>query len=174
MSSAIKELMVAELASKLRGMGHAVLVDFTGLSVPQADALRSALREQGMTILVVKNSLAIRALRRVELVDVAELVDGPTAFVYGGADPVVLSKTLFAWSRKERVLEVRGGMVEGRAVDAAGVAGLAALPPLAALRAQVVGAIAWPLSGFAGALQGILRSFVGVVKAIAEKTEEQN
>jgi len=172
MPSTIKEMMVAELAAKFREMNHAILVDFTGLTAPQADELRATLGQGGAGLVVVKNSLAVRALHQLELPDLAKLVDGPTAFVHGGDDPVALSKALVEWGRGATPLDVRGGMVDGQAVDAAAVAELAALPPLEMLRAQVVGAIASPLSGLAGALQGILRSFVGVVKAIAEKEDQ--
>jgi large subunit ribosomal protein L10 len=172
MPSTIKELMVAELAAELREMSHAILVDFTGLTAPQADELRATLGEHGASLVVVKNSLAVRALRELGLLDVAEMINGPTAFVRGGDDAVTLSKMLVEWGRGRAPLGVRGGVMDGRAVDATAVAELAALPPLQVLRARVVGAIASPLSGFAGALQGILRSFVGVVKAIAEKEDQ--
>jgi large subunit ribosomal protein L10 len=171
MPSAINQLVVAELAKRFHAMPNAILVDFTGLNAPQADELRAGLGRQGAGMMVVKNSLAILALRQLELLEVAELVDGPTAFVYGD-DPVALCKTLQEWGRKVHGLKARGGLVAGRAVDASGVAALAALPPLQVLRAQLVGAIGAPLSGFVGVLQGVLRNFVGAVKAVAEKKEQ--
>jgi large subunit ribosomal protein L10 len=171
MPSAIKELMVAELTSRLRTMPNAILVDFTGLTAPQADGLRDRLREQGGGMFVVKNSLAVRALCALDCHEAAQLVTGPTALVYGD-DPVLLSKTLRDWGRKEHKLTMRGAIAEGKALDSAAVEALAALPPLEVLRAQVVGAIASPLSAFAGALAGILRNLVGVLKAVADKEPE--
>ena len=171
MPSTINHLMVAELATRFRGMPSAILVDHTKLSAEQAGELRGVIEKQGATVTVVKNSLAVLALRQLELLDVAELVSGPTAVVYGGDDPVILAKTLLEWGRKNKLLEVRGGMLQGRAIDAAGVKALADLPSLHVLQAQLVGAIASPLSGLVGALHGVLRNFVGVVKAIAEKQQ---
>jgi large subunit ribosomal protein L10 len=177
MPSAIKERIVAELAARFRAMSHAVLVDYTGVHAGQADALRDRLEEQGASMFIVKNSLAVLALRQLELPDVAELLVGPTAFISGGADPALLAKAVLDWSRVAggrrgpQLLTMRGGMLDGRALDASEMQRLASLPPLDVLRAQAVGAIAWPLTGFIGALQGIVRSFVGVIKAIAEKDE---
>jgi len=172
MPSAINKLMVAELSRKFREMPNALLVDFTGLSAVQADALRTRLREQGADMLVVKNTLAALALAEAGLRPVARLLTGPTAFV-SSEDPVAVSKSLRDWGRKERVLTYRGAYVEGEVLGPEGVEALVALPPLLVLRAQVVGAIAAPLSCFIGALQGIVRGFVGVVKAIADKKEQE-
>jgi len=171
MPSTINQLVVAELATRFREMRHAILVDFTGLRALQADRLRAALGERGAGMLVVKNTLAVLALRQLELLDVADLIDGPTAFIHGGDDPAALAKMVLAWSKAESVLTVRGGMLDGEAIDAGGVAALAALPPLGVLRAQAVGAMAAPLSGFVGVLNAVPRSFACVVKAIAEKQE---
>lgn len=171
MPSTINHLMVAELATRFHDMPSAILVDYTRLSAQQANELRGLLEEKGATLTIVKNTLAVLALRQLELLDVAELITGPTAVVYGGDDPVLLAKMLVDWGKKNKVLEVRGGMLSGRAIDAAGVKALAGLPPLQVLRAQVIGAIASPLTGFAGVLNAVLRNFVGVVKAIAEKRE---
>ncbi|MFP4055958.1 MAG: 50S ribosomal protein L10 [Candidatus Brocadiia bacterium] len=172
MPSRINKLQTEELAQRFRGLSHAVVVDFTGLSAPQADELRALLAEHGGTMMVVKNSLAVRALEQLELPDVAALVDGPTAFVTGSDDPVALSKRVMDWSRKARVLKVRGGVVEGKALSAQEVQRLAELPSLDVLRAQAVGAIASPLSGLVGALQAVVRNVAAVLQAIAEKQGE--
>jgi len=100
------------------------------------------------------------------------LLQGPTGFVYGGDDPVMLAKALLEYMRKEQAIKLRGGMLGGRALVAQEVQSLAALPPVQVLRGMVVSAIASPLTGFLGALQAIVRQFVGVVKAIADKIAE--
>jgi len=168
MPSVINKLTVAELATRFRAMPNAVLVDFTGLKAGQADALRAKLREQGADMVVVKNTLAAQALGELNMARAAKLLVGPVAFVYG-SDPAALTKFLRDWSKKERVLKWRGAIVDGEVVGSGGVEALASLPPVQVLRAQVLGAMAAPLSGFVGALQGILRNFAGVVRAIAEK-----
>jgi len=173
MPSTVNQLVVAELATRFREMRHAVLVDFTGVNALQADRLRAALGERGAGMLVVKNTLAILALRQLEFLDVADLIDGPTAFIHGSGDPAALAKMVLAWSKAEKVLAVRGGMLDGEAVDAEAVMALAALPSLDVLHALVAGAMAAPLSGFAGVLNAVPRDFARVVRAIAEKQEEQ-
>ena len=173
MPSAIKEMMVAELVDQFRDVSHSVLIDFTGMSAMQANELRAKLGEQGAKVVVVRNSMAVRALQRVGLDKAAELIDGPTAFVHGGDDPVTLSKTLLDWGKANGGLKATGALVEGAAIDAKGVAALAALPPVEMLHGMVVCAIASPLTGIAGVLQSVVRSFVTVVKAIGEKADEE-
>ncbi len=170
MPSAINQLTVAELASRFRAMTNAVLVDFTGLKAGQADALRAKLRDQGARMTIVKNSLAKRALGELGLVPASKLFAGPIALVTA-ADAASLARFLRDWSKKERVLKWRGALVGGEVVGPQGVDALASLPPLKVLQAQALGAMAAPLSGFVGALQGILRNFAGVVKAIADKQQ---
>ena len=84
MPSRIKGLIAAELVGKFRAMPHAFLVDFTGLNARQADAFRAMLRQRKARLMVVKNSLAVRALRELEVAGIERLLEGPTAFVYGG------------------------------------------------------------------------------------------
>jgi len=102
---------------------------------------------------------------------VADLITGPTAVVYGGDDPVVLTKSVLDWSKKMKLLKVRGGMIDGKALTPEDVKALADLPSIDVLRGQVVSAIASPLTGLVGALQGVLRNFVSVLKNIAEKED---
>jgi len=170
MPSVINQLTVSQLTDQFRTMSNAVLVDFTGLKAGQADVLRVKLREQGARLTIVKNSLARQALSELGLAAMSKLLVGPVAFVTSG-DAAVVARFLRDWSRKERVLKWAGAVVGGEVIGPEGVDYLATLPPLKVLQAQVVGAIAAPLSGFVGALQGILRNVVGVVKAIAEKQE---
>ncbi len=172
MPSTINKLTVKELAERLRTMSNAVLVDFTGLKAGQADALRAKVREQGAQMVVVKNTLAARALAEANLAAGSKLLAGPIAFVYGD-EPAALTRMLREWSKKEKVLKWRGALVEGEVVGAEGVEALASLPPLPVLRAQAIGAMAAPLTGFMGALQGILRQVINVIKAVADKRPEQ-
>ena len=82
---------------------------------------------------------------------------------------MTLCKALLDWAKKEQAIKLRGGMLERRALALEEVQSLAALPPLQVLRGQAVSAIAAPLTGFVGVLQGIVRKFVGVLQAIADK-----
>ena len=170
MPSVINELIVAELAEKFRDVENALVVDYTGLSGPQSVALRDHLRQHGGRMMVVKNSLARIALERAQKEGLGRLLVGPCALVTGD-DPVVLTKAIVEWGKKELALKWRGAYVGGEVLGPEQTEALASLPPLDVLRAQAVGTIAAPLSGFVGVLQAVLRSFVGVVKAIAEKGE---
>jgi len=170
MPSVINELIVAELTEKFREVDNALVVDYTGLSGPQSVALRDHLRQLGGRMMVVKNSLARIALERAQKEGLGRLLVGPCALVTGD-DPVVLTKAIVEWGKKEVPLTCRGAYVGGQVLGAEEATALASLPPLDVLRAQVVGGIAAPLTGFVGVLQAVLRSFVCVLKAIAEKGE---
>ncbi|MFW6164340.1 MAG: 50S ribosomal protein L10 [Planctomycetota bacterium] len=171
MPSRINQWIVNELAQRLDAMDHALLVDFTGLSAQDADALRARLGEAEAGMLVVKNSLTILALRQLERLDVADLVDGPTAFIYGGDNPVALAKAVAEWSKGHRgVPKIRGAMLEGQALDADAAKALATLPPVQVLQGQVVGVLAAPLSGLLTALSGTMRGFAAVLNAQAQAT----
>lgn len=172
MPSVINKLTVAELASRLQAMPNAVLVDFTGMKAGQADALRAKLREEGADMLVVKNTLAAQALGQLPFAAASRLLVGPIAFIYA-EDPAALTRLLRDWSKKEKVLKWRGALVDGEVLGPGEVESLAMLPPVPVLRAQVLGAMLSPLTGFLGALQGILRNFVGVIKAIADKESDK-
>ena len=81
-----KEAAVTELAGKFQSANAVYLADFTGLSVKRVTELRSRLRKAGVEYVVVKNTLAERALQGIDYPDIAEFFRGPTAVVFGPVD----------------------------------------------------------------------------------------
>ena len=167
MQKSDKERVVAELTERLRTSETLIVADYRGLTMTQIDALRSRLLEQGARFTVVKNTLTRRAAEAAGVETLLALLDGPTAiaFLETDGDPVAVAKSLSEAARETRVLAVRGGVLQGRAITADDVDSLAKLPPADVLRAQLAGAVAGPLTTIVGLFTAPLRDLVGVIDA---------
>jgi large subunit ribosomal protein L10 len=170
-----KERVVAELTERLRGSRTLIITDYRGLSMTEIDDLRGELLKHGARFSVVKNTLTRRAAEAAGADALLALLDGPTgiAFLDVEGDPVAVAKALSAAVRETRVLEVRGGVMEGRAITEADVQNLAKLPSAEALRGQVVGALAGPVTTLVGLFTAPLRDLVGVLDARIRQLQEQ-
>lgn len=167
-----KEQVVAEIAERLRSSETLILADYRGLSVGELDDVRTKLLEHGATFSVVKNTLTKRAAAEAGLETLTELLEGPVAiaFVRDG-DMVAVAKTLHDTARRTRVLQIKGGILQGTPMAADQVVELASLPPADVLRGQVLGAIVGPLTALAGLFAAPLRDFVGLVDARVEQLQ---
>ncbi len=170
-----KERVVAELTERLRSTETLLVADYRGLTMPQIDELRSKLIEHGARFAVVKNTLTRRAAEAAGSDTLLALLEGPTAiaFLESGGDPVAVAKALVDAARETRVLEVRGGMLEGRPIEAAEIESLAKLPPLDALRGQVLATVIAPLTGILALFTAPLQDLYGLIDARIEQLQEQ-
>jgi large subunit ribosomal protein L10 len=170
-----KERVVEQLAERLRSTETLMVADYRGLTMPEIDELRSRLLEAGARFTVVKNTLTKLAAEQAGTTDVLELIDGPTAiaFLEADGDPVAVAKVLNETSRAHDVLVIRGGVVEGTVVGDAEIKRLATLPPADVLRAQLIGAVAAPLTTVVGLFTAPLRDLVGILDARIRQLEEQ-
>ena len=170
-----KERVVAELTERLRTTETLLVADYRGLTMPQIDDLRSKLVEHGARFSVVKNTLTRRAAEAAGSSTLLALLEGPTAiaFLESDGDPVAVAKALVDAARETRVLEVRGGVLEGRPIEAAEIESLAKLPPLDVLRGQVLAAIIAPLTGIVALFSAPLQDLYGLIDARIEQLEAQ-
>jgi large subunit ribosomal protein L10 len=169
-----KEQVVAELAERLRSSQTLILADYRGLSVSELDEVRTKLLEHGAKFHVVKNTLTKRAADEAGFETLKELLDGPTAIAFvGDGDMVSVAKTLSETARKTKILELKGGILEGTPMDADQVAELAKLPPADVLRGQVLGAIVGPLNEIVGLFAAPVQDFVGLLDARIEQLGEE-
>jgi large subunit ribosomal protein L10 len=170
-----KERVVAELTEKLRTTETLVVADYRGLTMPQIDELRTKLIEHGARFAVVKNTLTRRAAEAAGSDALLALLEGPTAiaFLESEGDPVAVAKALVDAARNTRVLEVRGGLLEGKPVAASEIESLAKLPPFEVLRSQVLGAITAPLTAIVGLFTAPLQDLYGLLDARIEQLREQ-
>jgi large subunit ribosomal protein L10 len=146
-------------------------VDYRGLTVKEVQELRRSIRETGAVMKVYKNTLMHIALEDAGQPSMDEILSGPSAFVFNGADadPVASAKVLKEFAKKNDKLTIKGGVMDGAFVDAAGVQKVASLPS----REQVIGQIAGLVAGFARGLavsiNGFGRGLAQVTKAVAEQ-----
>jgi len=168
-TKAQKQELVTALAGRLRRSPTVYVTDFTGLDVAKLTQLRRRLRQAGTEFVVVKNTLARRALGDVQVPGLAGLeqhLAGPTGLVLAGADPVAAAKVLADFAREFERPAIKVGLVDGRAVTPEQVKRLASLPTKLELLAQLGGALQAPMAGFVGALNGLLMNMVGALEAL--------
>jgi large subunit ribosomal protein L10 len=159
---------IAELLDRSEAL---VLTDYRGFTVAEKAELTRRLRTAGAEYHVVKNTLFRRAYgERGD--DPSGMLEGPTAIVFALDDPAAPAKVLTDFIREKRKGTVKGGLVQGKLFDTAGVTRLSELPPKDQLIGQVVGAVQGPLYGLVWSLQGVLGNFVRTLQAIHDQKAE--
>ena len=174
MQKSEKERVVAELTERLQGAETLIVADYRGLTVTQIADLRGKLYEHGARFSVVKNSLTKRAAESAGIEPLLALLEGPTAiaFLETDGDPVAVAKALDEAVRAETIT-LKGGLLEGAEIGADDIKQLAKLPPAEVLRAQLVGAVAGPVTAVVGLFAAPMRELVGVIDARIRQLEEQ-
>ena len=156
-----KQAVVEQLTDKIRNAAAGVIVDYRGINVAEDTALRKECRENQVDYAVVKNTLLRRAFDNLGLNDLDSHLNGTTSLAISADDPVAPARIMADYAKKlNEKFEIKGGFMEGKAVDLETVNALAAIPPLPTLRAQVLGTMLAPITGLAV-----------VLKQIAEKME---
>lgn len=167
-----KVAAVQEIAEKLQKGQAVVFTDFRGLPVKAMTELRSELRKAGVEFKVVKNTLTRLAARQANIEGLDPLLVGPTAIAVGYEDPVIVAKRIIEFSKRYEALQVKGGLLNGRVIDASGVKALADLPSREQLIAQVLRGMQAPISGLVYVLKGTLANLVYVLDAIRRQKEQ--
>jgi large subunit ribosomal protein L10 len=159
-----KQQLVDDLSSKLKGAKSVYYTDFSGLNVKRMTDLRRRLRKAGVEYVVIKNTLALRAVNESGLV--GERLKGPTGLVVS-TDPVAAAKILsdFAKANDQRPA-VKGGLFEGRALSPAQVKQLADMPSREQMLSELGAGLMAPMAQFAGAMSGLLSMMVGALEAL--------
>ncbi|MBN9656035.1 50S ribosomal protein L10 [Halobacillus litoralis] len=165
MSSVIeqKKQIVSDLADKFRNSKSAVVVDYRGLDVAEVTELRTQLREAGVDFKVYKNTMVRRAADEVELSELNEVLQGPTAVAFHEDDAVAAAKVLNNFAKDHDSLEIKGGVVEGQVATLEQIKELANLPNYEGL-----------VSMFLSVLQAPIRNFAYATQAIADQKEEES
>ena len=148
-----KEQLVVELREKISGAAALYYTDFTGLNVKRMTDLRRKLRAAGVEYVVIKNTLALRAVSESGLVSTQ--LKGPTGIVVG-KDALMAAKVLTDFAKaNDQKPEVKGGVYEGKEVDATMISKLAAIPPRDVLLSMLAGALQAPMGAMLGALEAL-------------------
>ncbi|MCB0047475.1 MAG: 50S ribosomal protein L10 [Caldilineaceae bacterium] len=171
-SRARKEELVAEYKTLIENAPALVFTDYRGISVSKIQSLRAKLNETEATYAVVKNTLLRRALEESGQVASDELLEGPNAIVFSGEDIGRSVTALKDWIKAEKVVEIRGALMEGSVLNAAAAENLADLPTKEQTLAMILGAISGPARGIAGVINAPGSSLVRVLNAHVEKQQE--
>jgi large subunit ribosomal protein L10 len=171
MSKKIKEMVIAAIRNRVSDHRDLLLVNSALLDGVTTNRFRLALRAKRISMLTVPNSLAKQALNEIGLANVNPLLSGPTSLIWGSDDIVALSKEIAKWARELKPLEVKGGIVEGKAIDAKGIEALSKSPSREELIGQIIAQILSPGARLAGALLGPGAKLASQLKTLSDKEE---
>ncbi len=156
-----KEAVVAEIKENLSKAKSLVVVDYRGITVQQANALRKGMREANVAYAVYKNTLVARAIQGTEFESLKDVLHGPSAFAFGLDDAVAPARVLAGFMNEYKKMEFKASVVEGNFYDAAATKAISALPSRDELIGKFLGSIQSPLSK-------VVRTFQAIADAKAE------
>jgi large subunit ribosomal protein L10 len=170
--TARKVAEVEELRDMISRAVVSISTEYRGLSVAEMIALRRRMREAGVEVRVVKNTLFKLAAEQAGQPQVAEIANGPTAVVFGYGDISSPAKALQEYMRTARnALTVQAAYVEGRVMPASALADLANLPSRDQLIAGFMGGLRGPIATFAGLMSATIQQFAGLIDSRANQLE---
>ena len=164
-----KTAVVEEIAAQIEGADAIFAIDYRGISVPQAAELRARLREADASFRVVKNRLTRLAAEKAGRDQLAELLDGPTALTFVNGDTALAAKAITTLNREWEVLDYKGGLMEGNALEAEQFSAIARLPGRDALDAQLAGVVASPLTGLVRGLNSMIAGLASQLQQMADQ-----
>lgn len=156
-----KQVIIDEIKEKLDGAQSAVVIDYMGTTVAQADAMRKKLREANVDYTVYKNTLIKRAIEGTEFAPLAEVLDGPSAIAISKEDATAPARVLKEVIDEFKKMEFKAGVVEGTFFDQNGIKEIASIPSRDVLIAKFMGSIQSPVSK-------AVRTFQAIADAKAE------
>ena len=150
-----KQVIIDEIKAKLDGAQSAVVIDYMGTTVAQADAMRKKLREANVDYTVYKNTLMKRAIEGTEFAPLAGVLDGPSAIAISKDDATAPARVLKEVIDEFKKMEFKAGVVEGTFYDQEGIKEVASIPSRDVLIAKFMGSIQSPVSKFVRTVQAI-------------------
>nr|WP_315025107.1 50S ribosomal protein L10 [uncultured Aminipila sp.] len=159
-----KQLIIDEIKEKLEKAQSAVVIDYIGTTVAQADAMRKKLRDANVDYTVYKNTLVKRAIEGTKYEGLAEVLEGPSAVAISYEDAVAPARVINGVIKEYKKMSFKAGVVEGTFFDAKGIEAIATLPSREELIAKFMGSIQSPVSK-------AVRTFQAIADAKAEAAE---
>ena len=171
MANEFKEKQVAELKERFKDSPDFILTDYRGLTVTQISDLRTKLREHGVQFKVVKNNLAVIALKDLGVEVAEEYFSGPTSVAFAGEEAPAVAKALVDFEGKTS-LTIKAGYIDGTFFGPDGVEQVSKMPGKKEILSQLAGGFNSILSKFAGDMRSVLTSFAGAIQALEQKKGE--
>ncbi len=174
MANPRNDASVAQLKELLGDASTFFLVNYQGLSAGELTRLRQKIRDAGARLLIAKNTLIHVVLKEQGVEGFADTLQGPTALVLVGDDPVAPAKVLteFAKTQAKNLPASKGGMLQGSPIAADALDRIAKLPAREQLLSELLGVLQAPLQQLVGVLEGPQRNMVGVIQNYTDKLKE--
>jgi large subunit ribosomal protein L10 len=166
-----KDQVLAQYKTWIENSQAVVLVEYTGVTVKQLDAIRAKVRESGGELHIVKNTLVRKALQDKDMQVPQELLEKSTAMTFAFSDAAATAKALTDSTKSIEAVKIKGGFLEKQILSAAQVKALAALPPLPVVRSQLLGVFQAPAGKLVRTIAEPARSLASVFRAYADKAE---
>ena len=169
MPNARNQEMMENIKADLEGVSAVWVVDACGLTVKEVEGLRRSIRESGAIMKVYKNTIMQKALAELDMVNMDEILAGPSAFVFCGGDVAAAAKAVTEFAKENDKLEVKGGMMDNTFVSAEEIKAIASLPSKEVLLAQIAGAISGVARGLAVSINGIPSGLARAIQQVADQ-----
>jgi large subunit ribosomal protein L10 len=150
-----KQIIIDEIREKLDGAQSAVIIDYMGTTVAEADAMRKMMREADVDYTVYKNTLMKRAVGGTDFEKLAEVMQGPSAIAISKTDATAPARILKKAIDDFKKMEFKAGVVEGAFYDKEGIEQIASIPSREELIAKFMGSIQSPVGKFVRTLAAI-------------------
>jgi large subunit ribosomal protein L10 len=167
-----KAAEVSELTEQIGKASNAFLIDFKGITVPQVTELRKQVRQANSGYVVVKNTLALIALKDSPIINMKEQFTGPTAIAFNATDAVVLAKALTKFAKDVPAVSFKGALLNGQVVPASEIQNIANLPSREELVAKLLYLLQSPIRGLVTVLQANIRNLAVVLDQVAKQKEQ--
>ena len=142
-----KQIIINSILERINSSPYLIVADYTGMTVPQFEELRTKLDELGAEFHISKNSFVKRAAKEAELPeDLNGVLEGQTGLVTGSEDVCAAAKVVKEFNKSTGKLVIKGGALDGAYLDTAQVEALASLPAREVLLAQLLGVLQQPAS----------------------------
>jgi large subunit ribosomal protein L10 len=164
-----KASMISDLSEGVGQATNAFLIDFKGITVPQVTELRRQVRETNSSYIVVKNTLALVAVKDSPLKALQSAFSGMTAVAYNTTDAVALAKALTKFAKDVPTVQFKGALLNGKIVPASEIQTIASMPSREVLIAKLLYLMQHPIRGLAVVLNGTIRNFAVVLDQIAKQ-----
>ena len=155
-----KQIIIDEIKDKFERAESAVVIDYMGITVAEADEMRKKLREAEVDYSVYKNTLVKRAIEGTKYEALGEILEGPSGFAFSYDDATAPARVLNDARKAYKKMEFKGGIIEGEYYDKENIEKIAAIPSRDTL-----------ISKFMGSIQSPIANFARVVAQIAEQKE---